>query len=137
MTKNSKREIGIDDRTTKLLFKWRNYQREFYLTEGINTSSKDQLVFTTITNHFISDTFLRRAIKQTLESTKLPHIIIHEFRHTHCSLLFEASVEMQNVKERLGHNSIRTTMNIYTHVMESERAKTADIFSDSMSNIMC
>lgn len=134
-TKHSKREIGIDDRTTKFLFEWRNHQREFFLARGINTSPNEQLVFTTVNNHFITDTYLRRIIKRTIKNTDLPHITIHGFRHTHCSLLFEAGIEMQNVKERLGHSSIRTTMNIYTHVTKSARAKTADIFSDFMKNV--
>lgn len=133
-TKDSKRVIGIDDTTVQLLLQWRNYQKEFFIGRGLNTGSDEQLVFTTQTNHFITDTYLRRIIKRVTEKYRLPHITIHGFRHTHCSLLFEAGVEMQNVKERLGHSSIRTTMNIYTHVTKNERAKTADIFSDFMAN---
>ena len=133
-TKDSKRVIGIDDTTVQLLLQWRNYQKEFFIGRGLNTGSDEQLVFTTQTNHFITDTYLRRIIKRVTEKYRLPHITIHGFRHTHCSLLFEAGVEMHNVKERLGHSSIRTTMNIYTHVTKNERAKTADIFSDFMAN---
>ena len=62
----------------------------------------------------MTDTYLRRIIRRVTQKYELPHITIHGFRHTHCSLLFEAGVEMQNVKERLGHSSIRTTMNIYS-----------------------
>lgn len=57
---------------------------------------------------------------------------VHGFRHTHCSLLFEAGIDMQNVKERLGHTDIKMTMNIYAHVTKSERAKTADLFRNFM-----
>lgn len=133
-TKHSKREIGIDVATIQLLLKWRNSQREFFIGRGLNTGSSNQLIFTTQTNHFITDTYLRRIIKRVVKNHKLPHITIHGFRHTHCSLLFEAGVEMHNVKERLGHSNIRTTMNIYTHVTKAERAKTADIFNDFMTN---
>ena len=40
---------------------------------------------------------------------------------------------MQNVKERLAHSDIQTTMNIYAHVTKMVRSKTADLFSDFMS----
>ena len=40
---------------------------------------------------------------------------------------------MQNVKERLGHSDIQTTMNIYAHVTTTERDKTADLFGSFMN----
>lgn len=133
-TKDSKREIGIDDTTIRVLLKWKNIQREFFLGRGINAGSTKQLVFASHTNHFISETHLRRLIKRVTEDYELPHITIHGFRHTHSSLLFEAGIDMQNVKDRLGHSDIKTTMNIYAHVTKSERRKTADLFSDFMES---
>ena len=42
----------------------------------------------------------------------------HGFRHTHCSLLFEAGATIKEVQERLGHENIQTTMDIYAHVTQ-------------------
>lgn len=133
-TKSSKRVIGIDDITMQLLLKWRNFQREFFIGRGINTKHPEQLIFTSENNHYMTDAYLRRIVKRVTEEHDLPHITIHGFRHTHCSLLFEAGIDMQNVKDRLGHSDIKTTMNIYAHVTKTERAKTADLFSDFMKN---
>lgn len=133
-TKSSKRVIGIDETTIQNLLEWRNYQRQFFLRIGINTNSDEQLVFTSSTNHFITDNYLRRIVTRVTTKHDMPHITVHGFRHTHCSLLFEAGVEMQNVKERLGHSNIQTTMNIYAHVTKTERSKTADIFGDYMQS---
>lgn len=85
-----------------------------------------------MTNRFLVDNYLRRIITRITEDHNLPHITVHGFRHTHCSLLFEASVEMHNVKKRLSHSDIQTTINIYAHVTKNERDKTADIFNDFM-----
>lgn len=134
-TKNSVREIGIDDATIQVLVKWRNYQREFFLGRGINVGSQEQLIFTSHNNHFMSDSYLRRIIKRITVENDLPHITVHGFRHTHCSLLFEAGIDMQNVKQRLGHSDIKTTMNIYAHVTKTERDKTADVFGDFMNTM--
>src|SRR5699024_3372202 len=131
-TKNSKRTIGIDQNTIQVLLKWRNFQREFFLARGINVNSPDQLIFTSQNNHYMTDSYLRRVIKRVTKKHNLPHITVHGFRHTHCSLLFEAGVEMNNVRDRLGHSNIKTTMNIYAHVTKTERSKTADVFSDFM-----
>jgi len=136
-TKSSKRIIGLDGPTMDVLLKWRNYQREFFIARGINASSVDQLVFTSQSNHYMTDAYLRRIIKRITNQYNLPHITVHGFRHTHCSLLFEAGIDMHNVKDRLGHSDIQTTMNIYNHVTKTERSKTADVFSDFMeSNVL-
>lgn len=48
---------------------------------------------------------------------------IHGFRHTNASLLFEAGVSMKDVQTRLGHKSIKTTMDIYTHFSKQHQNK--------------
>lgn len=133
-TKSSRREIGLDQTTLHILLRWRNFQREFFLGRGINTGSPNQLVFTSQNNHYITDAYLRRIIKRITKNNNLPHITVHGFRHTHCSLLFEAGIDMQNVKNRLGHSDIQTTMNIYAHVTKTERSKTADLFGEFMES---
>lgn len=51
----------------------------------------------------------------------MPNITAHGFRHTHCSLLFEAGASIKEVQDRLGHSDVKTTMIIYAHV--SKKAK--------------
>ena len=60
-------------------------------------------------------------------------IKIHEFRHTHCSLLFESGATVLEVKERLGHANIEITMNIYAHVTKKQEEETADRFAKFMN----
>ncbi|WP_245686894.1 tyrosine-type recombinase/integrase [Tenuibacillus multivorans] len=47
---------------------------------------------------------------------QLKQISVHGFRHTHASLLFESGAEVYEVQDRLGHEDVQTTFNIYTHV---------------------
>ena len=68
------------------------------------------------------------------KKAKLRHIRIHDFRHTHASLLFDAGISMQDIKDRLGHASIKTTMDIYTHLPKKRREKTMNKFSDYMES---
>ena len=46
----------------------------------------------------------------------LPHLTIKGMRHTHATQLLEAGVSAKVVQERLGHSSIASTMDIYSHV---------------------
>ncbi|WP_412766095.1 tyrosine-type recombinase/integrase [Shouchella miscanthi] len=61
-------------------------------------------------------------------------ITVHGLRHTHASLLFKAGTVIKYVQERLGHADIKMTLDIYTHVTETQKQKTASMFSKFMSS---
>jgi site-specific recombinase XerC len=44
------------------------------------------------------------------------HISLHDARHTHASLMLKEGIHPKIVQERLGHASIQTTLDIYSHV---------------------
>ncbi|MCK0473360.1 tyrosine-type recombinase/integrase [Halalkalibacter sp. APA_J-10(15)] len=67
------------------------------------------------------------------KNPKLPQINVHAFRHTHASLLFAAGASIKDVQVRLGHKDIQTTMDIYTHVTEEAKEKTAEMFQKYMT----
>ncbi|MFV0457406.1 MAG: tyrosine-type recombinase/integrase [Actinomycetales bacterium] len=46
----------------------------------------------------------------------LPRVTLKGLRHTHATLLLELGEHPKVVQERLGHSTITTTMNIYSHV---------------------
>jgi integrase len=47
---------------------------------------------------------------------ELPRITLKGLRHTHATVLLELGEHPKVVQERLGHSTITTTMNIYSHV---------------------
>lgn len=112
------RTIKIDSVTIALLTKWKKQQREEYLTLGFNTSQPKQLVFSNEQNNFLQPTKTRKWLEYLLTKYNLPKITTHGFRHTHCSLLFEAGLSIKEVQDRLGHSDVQTTLNIYAHVSE-------------------
>jgi integrase len=60
---------------------------------------------------------LFRAFKALLCKASLPDIRFHDLRHSAASLLLAQGVPMRAVMELLGHSSISTTADIYSHVM--------------------
>lgn len=54
----------------------------------------------------------------------LKHIRIHDFRHSHASLLANEGINIQEIARRLGHAKIEMTWNTYSHLYprEEERA---------------
>ncbi|MCY3031373.1 site-specific integrase [Aerococcus sp. Group 1] len=126
---NSLRTISVDDITLNVLKKWRAEQGQLLLKMGFNLG-KDQLIFNnTKTNGFLNLGSIYNAFKRICEENNFRFIKIHGFRHTHCSLLFEAGVPMKDVMKRLGHGDVKTTMNIYAHVTEQSEQKSAQLFA--------
>lgn len=52
-------------------------------------------------------------------NAQIPAIHFHAMRHTHAVWLLKAGVHPKVVQERLGHETIGITMDIYSHVMPS------------------
>lgn len=101
---------------------------------GFNFLSQDNFIFPTVNNEITQPSKPTQWNNAICKKYGLRHIKVHGFRHTHASLLFEAGVSMQNVKERLGHANIETTMDIYTHVTKKQKEETANQFASYMEN---
>lgn len=132
-TKSSKRTISLDAATMQLLRKWRTEQKKILLKNGLKIKPSKQLIFTESNNNHIPVEVPNRRLNKLIKKYDLPKLTIHGFRHTHCSLLFEAGIQMHEVKDRLGHSSIQTTMDIYTHITDKRKNETADTFANFMA----
>jgi len=128
-TRSGLRTISLDDNTLSILKDWRKEQAKDYIKLGINTMKPSQPIFTTYSNEYLQHATITNRMNRIIKNHDLKTITVHGLRHTHCSLLFEAEVSIQEVKERLGHSDIQTTMNIYTHVTEKAKEKSAEKFA--------
>lgn len=57
----------------------------------------------------------------------VPPIRLHDLRHSHASLLINAGVNVKAISERLGHEDIQTTLNIYGHLYEEQASNIAEM----------
>lgn len=129
-TASSVRSISLDDETVKIMSKWRTIQRSDYFQMGFNTSSEEQYIFTNDRNELYYPQIANDWLNYLIKKYKLPRITPHHFRHTHASLLLLAGVPIKEVSERLGHNDVKFTLEVYSHVMPEEAKKTADKFAN-------
>lgn len=68
----------------------------------------------------IPDTVLENANTAFGKAAGLRHITIHEFRHSHASLLCNAGVNIKEIARRLGHSDVEMTLKIYSHLYPKE-----------------
>ena len=60
----------------------------------------------------------------------LPDIRFHDLRHSHATLLLRANVHPKIVAERLGHRSIKLTLDTCSHVLPNVQTGTAAVIGD-------
>ncbi|MGE6260916.1 tyrosine-type recombinase/integrase [Heyndrickxia sporothermodurans] len=126
----SKRTIAIDDKTSKLLRKWRSKQKEILLANGNTTEPVNVFIRPDMRPWRLAHP--NDVLDSFIKVHNLYRITIHGIRHTHASLLFEAGATIKEVQARLGHKDIQTTMNVYTHVTNFVAEKTANTFQKYM-----
>ncbi len=61
-----------------------------------------------------------------MEDASLPHIRIHDLRHTVATLHLKQGESAKIVQERLGHSNISQTLGIYSHVLPAMHRDAAD-----------
>ena len=61
-------------------------------------------------------------------------IRIHDLRHSHASLLIEMGFSPLLIKERLGHEDIKTTLQTYSHLYPSKQEELINKLNDIRNN---
>lgn len=79
--------------------------------------------------HIITNRFRR-----ILKKYELPKIRFHDLRHTCATLLLSQNVNMKDIQEWLGHESITTTEKFYAHYDISFKHRSAEAIQNIISN---
>ena len=69
----------------------------------------------------ITDRAIQKKMKQKTEQVKLKPIRVHDLRHSHIALLIEKGMQPLVIAQRVGHDSVNTTMNIYGHLYPNKQ----------------
>ena len=69
---------------------------------------------------------LSNVLQPAAEAAGLGRMTWHQFRHIHSSLLNDLRVPVKIAQEQLGHASIATTLNIYTHVVDASHRQAVE-----------
>lgn len=109
-TKKSKRIITLPPFLCSLLD---NYIKMLYRPEA-----SEKLFLTN------QDTMLKN-IKRFAKLAGVQEITLHDLRHSHASMLVNMDVNPLAISERLGHESVQTTLNTYSHLYQSKAREVA------------
>lgn len=114
-TPQSARSIRADEDTMAMLHGWKTLHKEHHLMRG-EPWSEQMFVYRQLHGAPCDGGSMARKIGYAETALGLPHVTLHDLRHTHATLLLEAGVPLKTVSARLGHSSIRITGDVYAHV---------------------
>jgi len=73
-------------------------------------------------------------LQEIARSIGLRGVRLHDLRHAHATILLQQGVHPKIVQERLGHSTVATTLDIYSHVLPGLQEAAARQFDESFEH---
>src|SRR5699024_5286863 len=85
----------------------------------------------------ISNSYVNRVLKRLLNTLNIkPVITIHGLRHTHASILiYKKDISVNYISERLGHSTVTTTLEKYSHVLRELRSEDEKLTKETFKEL--
>lgn len=77
---------------------------------------------------------VRKAFKTIIKLAGLREVRVHDMRHTFASILISKGASLHYIKEQLGHSSIKTTSDLYAHLLPGYQRKTINLLDGPSEN---
>ena len=108
-------------------------QDEFRKQFGPDYHSDLDLVFANLDGSPLKPDSISSAVRHLCRQLGLPKgASLHTLRHSHASLLLADGVDLATVSARLGHSSVRTTADIYSHAIRGKDQAAAQSWDEIM-----
>jgi integrase len=114
-TAKGRRTIALSPSTALVLKEHKEQQMAQRMLLG-TTQREDDLVFSDNNGRPVLPDTMSHAWVKITKRAGIIGIRLHDARHTHASLMLKQGIHPKVVQERLGHASIQTTLDTYSHV---------------------
>ncbi len=132
-TKKSRRTIKLMNSTLSTLEKWKLTQKKNKLLHGTDYHKSDFICTfedgKPVSRNYVAVTFPRK-VKQ-LNFSK---IRFHDLRHSFATIALSNGVNAKVVQEILGHSTIRTTLDIYSHVIPTMQTQSVEVLEKAFNH---
>jgi len=122
-SQRSNRKVWFTAEYKDLLSDWKSEQAK------LGQVSDEGYIFTNSNGTMLSIYTVGRLCGKFEARHNLRHITLHGLRHTFASLLVSNGVDLETVKDLLGHESIRTT-SIYLHAYDGKKREAANVIGE-------
>ena len=129
------RDIALPPGTAEVLEAHRLRQDKFRRQFGPDYRADLDLIFANPDGTELKPDSISATVSRICRRLGLPKgSSLHTVRHSHASILLEKGVALTTVSERMGHSSVRTTADIYSHALRGKDEEAAEIFGKVMQS---
>lgn len=126
-TYSSNRKIKLDFKLNIDLLKL----KQVYIDKGIEYN--DDLFIFGATKPLSPSTINRRKLR-ACKKANIRAITLHQFRHSHATLLVKNNIPVTEISRRLGHSKVSTTLDIYSHTDLTQEKRVFDTLNSFRFN---
>jgi len=131
-TESSRRTIPIGDFLINVLSNHKKEQMEISFKYGRESYNPNDLVFCEKNGDFINPSKYTNEFSKVIKKYNLRKIRLHDIRHAFATILLHEGVSHKYIKDLLGHSTIVTTLDIYTHTSIVELRKASSKLSEAL-----
>ena len=137
-TKNGKTRILALSPSVINAFKLQKLQQEEWRDDAgeLWTGNKDGMVFTNRIGEYLSYRTVYDCFKRIVKRLGSPKTRFHDLRHAYAMIALKSGVDMETVKENLGHSTSDFTARVYaysTNEMKRDGANKVEAFIQSLT----
>ena len=130
-TAKSRRLVNLPPAAAALLSGLKIKQQDIRQTLDLEWQESDY-VFALPDGRPYSPDKVSLAFAEVIKKSGLPHIRLHDLRHTHATMMMAQGVNPKTVAERLGHASVVITLDTYSHVLPGLQEEAALKFEEGL-----
>ena len=131
--KSSTRTVSIPSEVASMIKRYKAEENERRLKCGERWKKSERL-FTTWDGENAHPHSFNTWLRKFIDKHQLPPISPHSFRHMAASLLVLKGTDIQTISSKLGHSRTSTTLDIYSHLIQSAEQGTADIMQTMLDS---
>jgi len=129
-SKKSRRLIALSPSTVLVLEEHREAQERMRESLQLPPMTENDLIFSHWDGSPLLPDSITHAWVKLVRKCGLKGIRLHDARHTHATIMLKQGVHPKIVQERLGHATISTTLDTYSHVAPGLQQAAATGFDD-------
>lgn len=119
---SSYRALPLTNQARNILLQQKQYQENMKKVMGDNYID-DDYICTWADGSVIEPNYLSKKFHSIIIKSTLPHIRLHDLRHSTASNLLSMGFSYVEIQQWLGHSQPSTTLNFYSHVDSSSKLR--------------
>jgi integrase len=135
-TRKGRRTISLPGAAVEALRAHWRAQQEQRLALGIGKSPADTPVLATFDGKPQSPGAITKAWSRTMVEIRMPDAGLHSLRHTHVSMLLASGMDVLTISRRIGHASVKVTLDTYGHLIHGTDDRAAQIIDAAFGSKM-